>query len=227
MLGINRLSCQIFRHSLAATKDQLAMQLLRPLYDTYVPWSESAIRPSGIVKILNEILIYKRHCVVECGGGISTLFIAKILKMKGGHLYTIEHDEEWSIILKEQIDQLGLNEYISLITAPLINSKLSIGDLLWYDQDIISSKIGNISIDLLLIDGPLAYLKENQYSRYPAVPFFQSYFAKDYSVILDDINRLGEREIVKMWENLTGIHFDKFLIDGGLAIGRTKNSFTV
>ncbi|WP_228060077.1 class I SAM-dependent methyltransferase [Plectonema radiosum] len=211
---------------LVAAKDQLAMEYLRPLHDLYIPWSESAIRPSGMVKILNEILIYKRRCIVECGGGVSTIFIAKMLKMKGGHLYTIENDKEWSIILKQQIDELGLTEYVTLINAPLAKSDLSIGDLLWYDQEIIRNQIDNLDIDFLIVDGPLAYLKEIQYSRYPAVPFFRSYFAKDYSIALDDINRFGEREIIKKWKTLTGIQFDRFFIDGGIAIGRTNKTFT-
>ncbi|MBD2363124.1 class I SAM-dependent methyltransferase [Anabaena minutissima FACHB-250] len=229
MVLIKILSRRLFKDVLSASQDQLAMEFLTPLYNSYLPWSTAAIRPSGIVKIINEILIYKRRCIVECGGGISTLFIAQILKKQGGHLYTIEHDQEWSLILKGQIDKLELNEYVSVITSPLVKSDLSIAnsEQFWYDHAQIKQNIHNISIDLLLVDGPPAYLKTLRYSRYPALIFFQPYFAKDYSIILDDIDRVGERKIIKEWQKLTKIDFDKFLIDGGLAIGRTKKTFTV
>lgn len=219
----------LFRDLLITSQDQLAMEFLAPLYKTYLPWSSSAIRPSGLVKIINEIIIYKRRTIVECGGGISTIFIAQILKEKGGHLYTIEHDEEWSSILKKQIDELGLGDYVSIIAAPLLKSDLSIGDgeQLWYDHVKIKENLQNISIDFLIVDGPPAYLESTKYARYPALIFFQPYLAEDYTIILDDINRSGEKEIVSKWEELSKINFSKFLIEGGIAIGRTNKTFTV
>ena len=64
------------------------MQILAPLTTAYQPWSIFAIRPSGLVKVLNEIVINRRRCIVECGGGISTVYIAKLLQQQGqGHLY--------------------------------------------------------------------------------------------------------------------------------------------
>ena len=56
---------------------------------------------------------------MECGGGISTIYIAKILKTRGGHLYTIEHDQNWLRELQQQLEKQDLACCVSLIAAPL------------------------------------------------------------------------------------------------------------
>jgi len=81
-------------------KDILAMQYLAPLSKTYLPWTIASMRPSGLVKVLNDIVVNRRYCIVECGGGVSTYYIASLIKERGGHLYTIEHDKAWVSILK-------------------------------------------------------------------------------------------------------------------------------
>src|ERR1041385_49769 len=76
-------------------KDMLAMQALGPLSLTYLPWSQAAMRPSGLVAVLNDIVINHRLHIVECGSGISTFYIARLFKQHGGHIHTIEHYEGW------------------------------------------------------------------------------------------------------------------------------------
>lgn len=61
------------------------------------------MRPSGLVAVLNEILINSRTSIVECGGGISTFYIAKLIQENGGHLYSIEHELSWAIFLEKQL----------------------------------------------------------------------------------------------------------------------------
>jgi predicted O-methyltransferase YrrM len=57
-----------------------------------MPWPGSAIAPSALRTILNEIEINSRNIIVEFGCGISTLYIAKVLKNTEGHITTIEND---------------------------------------------------------------------------------------------------------------------------------------
>ncbi len=208
-------------------EDTLAMQCLAPLSNTYVPWSESAMRPSGLVAVLNDILINKRSSIVECGGGVSTFYIARLLKQQGGHLSTIEHDEEWANLLTKKLKEEALDQFVSVIIAPLQPTKLGLDGTDWYDIKVLDKQITHQSIDMLLIDGPPAYQDKIKYARYPAVPYFSKLMKNDYTVILDDIKREGEQYIISKWENYLNINFEKRFLKGNIAIGTSKHSLTV
>lgn len=207
---------------LAAQEDILAMQYLAPLSKTYLPWSTFSMRPSGVVKVINEIVINKKSNVIECGSGISTFYIASILREKGGHLFTIEHDEQWAMVFKRFLEEQQLIDFVSLITVPLTESSLAINGSFWYDEIVLTNAINNQHFDLLLVDGPPAFGPGRIHARYPAVPYFSKFLSADYTIILDDINRGGEKEVISKWEDYLNIRFDKHLVDGSVAIGRAK-----
>ncbi|WP_249067974.1 class I SAM-dependent methyltransferase [Argonema antarcticum] len=208
-------------------KDILAMQYLAPLSKTYLPWTIASMRPSGLVKVLNDIVVNRRSCIVECGGGLSTYYIASLIKERGGHLYTIEHDRAWVSILKEFLATQNLDKFVSIICAPLAKSPLAINDGYWYDQEIIRDAIAGLKIDLLLVDGPPAHDKNIMYARYPAAPYFKPFMSEDYTIILDDINRKGEQEILRKWEKELAITFYQYQLDGSIAIAQSKNSWLI
>ncbi len=216
-----------FKEILAKQNDILAIQFLTPLSNYYLPWSQSSIRPSGLSAVLNEILINRRSCVVEFGGGISTFYIARLLRERSGHLYTIEHEDIWANFLKEKLKEEGLDSCVSIILAPLASTKLGLKGNYWYNTDIIKNNLSNGKIELLLVDGPPAYTEKIKYARYPAVPFMQQFMADDYTIILDDIDRAGEQEILQRWEDFLQIKFDVRLLEGNIAIGRSKPFFTL
>jgi predicted O-methyltransferase YrrM len=200
-------------------KDILAAHYLAPLSTDYLPWSAYAMRPSGLVNILNEIIINNCQVIVECGGGISTFYIARLLKSRGGHLYTIEHNPEWLEFLEKGLKKEGLLDGVTLIEAPLKSSGLGLDDIPWYDPEALSKQLPqDIKIDLLLVDGPTAYTEETQYSRYPAVPYFLPFFSQNCTIVIDDVNRQGEQEIVKRWEKLLNLDFETK--DGNIAMAR-------
>lgn len=214
---------------IANQNDILANHYLAPLSTSYLPWTQSAMRPSGLVAVLNEITINHRKYIVECGAGISTFYIARLLKEKDGHLYTIEHDQVWCELLRQELSKENLSDQVSVIFAPLTSSDIAIDqeDLDWYDLSILEKKLSTIKIDLLIVDGPPAYEIPKQFSRYPAVPFFSPYFAKNYTIILDDINRPGEQAIIEAWEKQLGIIFERRLSQGNIAIGRGQPSLII
>lgn len=208
-------------------KDILAMQYLQPLYPTYYPWSSAAMRPSGLVKVVNEIMINQRKTIVECGGGISTVLIAKLINEFSGKLYTIEHSKEWAVFLENLLKKYKLNQNVYIIYSPLRQIELSIGKGFWYECKCIERVIPRKKVDFLIVDGPPSYPIENKYSRYFAVPFFWDYFAEDFSILLDDINRQGEKEIITLWEKEYNIKFKRYYIDGGVAVYRRKEEFAI
>lgn len=215
----------LYKSLLLDNRDMMAMQYLNPISDTYLPWTSYAIRPSGLVAIINEIIINNRVSILECGGGISTIYIAKILKDRGGHLYTVEHDPNWAVELQKILDRQNLTEYVTVIAAPLKECPFNFFHSdreMWYDLDALKKALDRVEIDLLIVDGPPAYGKASKYARYPAVPFFKQYFASDYAVILDDIMRSGERKIAQKWQEELGIEFKSYSIKGGIAIAYSQ-----
>lgn len=221
-------------------QDLQATQRLTALIPTYLPWSGFALRPSGIERVLNEILFNRSRCIVECGGGMSTIYIAALLRQVGkGHLITVEHDLEWLELVQEWLQSQGLQDYVTLVGAPLVESPLALKQNLWYDATVVrealnayaqanAAQLGDnkpFQIDLLLVDGPPAYQAGKELARYPAVPFFQEFFAKQVVVVLDDFQRAGEQEILKRWEATLKIPFVGYRIDGGVAIAKTESSF--
>ena len=80
----------------------------------YFPWTASSLRLDCLITIINDIIFKRRKLVVELGGGVSTLIIAKVLAKHGGHLYTFEEDSRWVDFINAHITREGLGEYVSV-----------------------------------------------------------------------------------------------------------------
>jgi len=215
------------KESLKQQEDIYALQQLQPISSDYTIWSSSSIRPSAMVQILNEIIVNNRNKVIEFGCGITTIYIAKILKQYGGHLYSVEDNAEWIEIVRTMLKNNDLLDFVTFIYAPLSPSKYSLNNNDWYNEDTIKSFLENIIIDMIIIDGPPAYLKEIELSRYPAIPFLFNQLSDDFCIILDDINRDGEKTILSLWEKELKLSFVKQYIKGGIAIARSKQGFNI
>lgn len=211
--------------SLKLQEDIHALQQLQPLSTDYAVWSSSSMRPSGIVQILNEIIVNNRSIVVECGCGITTVYIAKILKQSGGHLYSIEDNKEWMDIVLTMLKHNSLQDYVTFINAPLKKSNYSLMSCDWYDEKIVREQLKDVMLDLIIVDGPPAYIPQNRLSRYPAIPVLMEHLADDFCVILDDIDRMGERTILALWEKELNIKFK--YVKGGIAIARSEEGFNI
>ena len=187
------------------------------------------MRPSGLLAVLNDIVINRRSRIVECGGGISTFYIARLLQQRGGRLYSVEHDADWARLLQDLLDAEGLGTHATVVHAPLAPTRhpWNGAGAQWYDEAQLACIKAAGPIDLLIVDGPPAYSKALRYARYPAVPYFKDAFAADYTVVLDDINRQGEQEIAARWARELGIPFAHRFVDGTIALGRPRASFSV
>src|SRR5438874_1872466 len=132
-------------------KDMLALEVLAPLSLSYLPWSQAAMRPSGLVAVLNDIVINDRSHIVECGSGISTFYIARLLKHRGGHIHTIEHDETWAGLLVKALEVEGLSEHATVVFAPRAATRHSWSGSPWYAEDQLGCITAKGKIDLLLV----------------------------------------------------------------------------
>lgn len=202
--------------------DLLAMAVLAPWYREYLPWTTSSMRPSALCALLNEVLLNGRREVVECGGGISTFFLAEALRRVGGRLLTVEDDGEWAALLGRMIRDRGFGDVVQVVHAPLAACSLAPGGRPWYDMPPLGAALEGRRVDMLLVDGPAAHARGQGLARYPAGPFFRDRFGEDYSVFLDDIRRSGEREVAARWDRLLGVTFRFHVLQGQIALARSR-----
>lgn len=207
--------------------DSLAMTNLSLLVPEYLPWTDAAMRPSGLLAVVNDIVLHSRTSCLECGSGLSTIYIATILQQLGGHLYSIEHDRDWARFVEAMLHRRGLQNVVSIIYAPLDSLVIGSESYMWYHEAAVKSQTVDLKIDLLLVDGPPAYTKETEHARYPALPFFVNNLADHYTIILDDVDRPGEQEVLARWEAEYKICFERRSVTGGIAIGRSGPQFKI
>ncbi len=207
--------------------DNNALAQLIQLPGPFIPFSDSAIRPGGLLVVLNDILVNQRKIIFELGSGNSTIYIARLLKQYGGHLYSVEHDEKWADWIRGKLIDENTDAQVTVIFAPLVDTISSLDDSLWYDFEAIKEHIEDVKIDLLLVDGPPAYNRNSTMSRYPAVPVLKSFFSDCITIILDDIERKGEQKIIDKWEDQLCCKFDQHYFAGGIAIGYLGRHFNV
>lgn len=216
----------LFESAEETQRELLAAQYLAPLMHSYIPWSRAALAPSAVATILNDIIMNQRKTIVELGGGISTIYIARLLAERNeGMLYTIEHDANWLKTLSAMLDKEKIGQRVSLIHAPLRTLKRLNNDRLkileWYDEGEVDRQTKNLQIDQLIVDGPNP-TPEDLYNRFPAVPILLDKLSDSNMVLLDDAGRKGEREILKIWETLLGTTLQRI---GKYAIGFQKTLY--
>jgi predicted O-methyltransferase YrrM len=193
----------------ASEADLGAWQILTPLLarDPYLPWTSGSMRPAALVAVCNEIVHGGRTRIVECGSGFGTVVLARLLRERGaGALVALEHDRHWAALVEEQLRTEGLGEIARVHYAPLG------GDPPWYD--LHDSDRLPAEVDLLIVDGPPAFDPGHETRRSPALPWFGDRLVAGAKVILDDIDRDGEREVLARWEASSDWRFEIDAITG-------------
>lgn len=148
--------------------------------------------------VVDEIIKREYSYILELGSGISTLIIAKIIKLMGkGEFISVEHDKRFFDDTSKLLNLNKLNEYVKLIYAPLKSISIDGKDWFWYDTNFIN---GIEKIDFLLIDGPPRYIQEM--SRYPALPLLAEKFSENVVIYLDDGKREDEKAIIEKWKQI-------------------------
>ncbi len=176
---------------------QSYINLQSVLGETFVPYSYWAMEPASLLNLLATIQYWDYRTIVECGAGLSTILIGKLLKqLGGGHIYSLEDDERWHAVMSAAVVKEDLIEYITLLYAPL--EKNSESGELWYGQAAAQQILDKADhIDLLIVDGPKSIAP---LSRMPALPMFVSRLDDDSLIVLDDSKREGERQVLRKWK---------------------------
>ena len=216
------------KHHGKKSDDIYSMSILQSLLIgyPYLPFNGGALRPVCIAYILNEIIINQRQQIIEFGSGISTIMMARLVKKNklNAKIITLEHNEEWAKILKNYLEAEDLLNYVEIVHADLKEITTSLGTVGWYDYDKVLVAIKGIKFDLIIIDGPPANNSKIKHSRLPALEKLKDNLESDFCMILDDVNRKGEQELVEFYkERNKNIKFT--LVSETLGVFRTTNKF--
>lgn len=194
--------------------DLHAWHVLRPLLDRggYLPWTTGSMRPAGLVAVCNDVVHGARTRIVECGSGVSTVVLARLLRERGaGGVVAVEHDAHWAAVVRDQLRRESLQD-----VARVVDARLQ-GEPPWYAPTALAELPAEV--DLLVVDGPPACAAGQATSRAPALGWFAPRLVAGATVVLDDIARPGEREVVAGWQASGEWRFE---LDerAGVALGR-------
>jgi predicted O-methyltransferase YrrM len=227
---VNLLKKFVLRDLVLEIKDIRSLELLKNVHSEFIPWTGASIHPTALLYVLNDITIHRRKNIVECGSGISTIYVAGLIKGLNADIkfQSIDHDENWLSILSEHLQKNDLQEHVDLIHAPLAYCQHCVDkSYQWYDPQVLDQKVTSEPIDLLFVDGPPAKSRKCDYSRYPALAYFRSNLAEKHTVILDDACRKGEMETASKWEKEFGLKFKQEILKGDILISETGGQYNV
>ena len=198
----------------------------------YLPWGAGTMRVAGLVAVLNDVVLSGRCCVVELGSGTSTVLLARLLRSThphGGYVHVaVEHDGPWADWVAAQLAREGLATCSTVVRAPLVEHPHGQDGTLWYDDAVLraglDAALAGRPVDLLVVDGPPADTADKVLARYPALPVLADRLAPGATVVLDDVERPGEQEVLRRWEDRFGLRFEQRAAVAGLALGRTPES---
>jgi predicted O-methyltransferase YrrM len=144
-----------------------------------------AASPDLLMTIYETVKKINPSLVVELGSGVSTLVAAKSGAKK---VVSLDGSKEYAAKTRELIKEHRVRGVDVRFAAllPYVNG------LTWYDVSVIKDLK---KIDLLIVDGPPG--NNNPESRYPALKEFKDKLSPRAVVILDDVNREGERKLAE------------------------------
>lgn len=170
-----------------------------------------AASPDFLHYLCKFVAEQKPQTVVECSSGLSTLVLAANIKKLGrGHVYSLEHDPAYSAKTRELIRSHNLEEWSTVIDAPLKPMSINNWEGEWYDFSRLENNLNNAHIDMLVVDGPPHFTAP--LARYPALPVFAAAMSPGSHVLLDDADRSDEQVIVRRWGN----EYASFILVDGL-----------
>ncbi len=172
----------------------------------FLPHSYWAMEPTDMQNLLATIQYQQYRTVVECGAGMSTLLVGKLLKQLGeGHLYSLEEEDKWYDVIRAAVAYNDLTEYVTVIHAPLEPNDYS--GALWYAAEQARPILEAVDrIDVLIIDGPKS---ESALSRSPALPFFAGVMNDNSLIVLDDSRRKNEKAVIDHWRKQFDIEIEQ------------------
>ncbi len=156
-------------------------------------WASS---PDLLLLLANLVEREQPSLIVECGSGTSTLWLAMVLRRFEikGRVVALEHQESYVETVRGLVDRHGLADVVDVRHAPLEHVEVNGEAFQWYARESWTDLEG---IDLLFVDGPPGDL--GAHARLPALPLLVAQLHPDAVVVLDDMIRTDEQEVLAEW----------------------------
>lgn len=162
----------------------------------------STIAPDLANFLVQWIFARRPRRVIECGSGLSSLIIGSCLRQIGsGQLLSLEHEAAYASVVRERLAARGLDPFVRVHAAPLVDVQSGRGPKRWYDAESVLREFGEF--DLCLVDGPPGY-DAAQPGRSGALYSLWGTAAVGAEFILDDGAREGEKACVAEWQEAFG-----------------------
>jgi predicted O-methyltransferase YrrM len=166
--------------------------LERPIPASRV-WAAS---PDLLLFLVGLVERERPKLIVECGSGLSSLWFGVALRKFGidGRVVALEHDEQFAEQTRGQLHRHGLSGLVEVRTAELEPFELGDKTFLWYGRkgwDDLAD------IDVMFVDGPPT--ETGEHARYPAYPLLGERMSKSGVVVLDDMVRKDEQQVLARW----------------------------
>lgn len=191
----------------------------------FFPATRYALAPSALLTVVNDVMINGRRTIVELGSGYSSVYLARALDLIGaadGRIFTVDADPDWLNLVIDRAAAAGVGDRITPVLAT-IRRQEGLGD--WYDREAIMEALGARSIDLLLVDGPVASGPQRQEARAPAAQALKNALGARCAIYLDDVHRPSHARIAARWGELLGLHFTEHHARGGFAYAARGDAF--
>ena len=207
---INLSELRLYRQLEALTALNTLIRPERPL----PPLRAWAGSPDFLLQLARRILLRHPEVIVECSSGASSVVAARCCQLNGsGHVYSLEHEPVFAEATRAHLREQGLEDWATIIDAPLQTVDLEGVGYPWYTVDGLPDR----PIEVLVVDGPPAAL--GPMARYPAGPMLLPRLAPNAAVLVDDAEREGERQMVRLWqEAFPGLKANHVTAEKGLVI---------
>jgi predicted O-methyltransferase YrrM len=155
-----------------------------------------AASPDLLLVLVDLVITERPSLILECGSGVSTLWLALALRRFGidGRIIALDHDP---VFCGRTRDFLGRHDVLDLAEvrdAPLESFSLDGETYSWYARTAWEDLVG---IDLLFVDGPPA--ATGHQARYPALPLLNKSLSPIATIVLDDLIVPDMLEVLPRW----------------------------
>jgi predicted O-methyltransferase YrrM len=158
-----------------------------------------AASPDLVLMLVGEVLSRRPALVVECGSGVSTLWLSLVIDHYGleTRIVSLDHDPVYAEQTRQTLRDHGVAHVAEVRDAPLAPTGLPGHDTPWYSLEAVEDLH---DIGLLFVDGPPD--ATGPLVRLPAVPVLKDRLAARASVVLDDVIRAAEQEVTSRWATI-------------------------
>ena len=157
-------------------------------------WGDDGFRAVGgyLQEVANRAGATNGH-ILEIGSGLTTILMAALTLNRRVEIWTLEHSEEFYQRTQSWLESLHLTN-VHLFHSPLQNY----GDFVWYTPPL---ELMPAEFELVVADGPPGDTKGG---RYGLLPIMKEKI-RAATILLDDAERIRERETMLRWQNEFGL----------------------